>query len=146
MDNEHMPRLHSDTRSAELAETLPDLPVVRGAHIAPNPRLEGYAPYCGAFNPGRDGAAGMGGPRAQRAAAADALRRWIFDPTAAGREKAVGQPGAEEAEVIAPDPEDELDCWPIQRRMREAGTWSPFFAGRPPAQPFDVKFLGSKRA
>lgn len=101
--NDLMSRLFSNARGPELADALPDVSVVRCASLAANPRPEGFAPYCGAFNPGRDGAVGMGGPRAQRAAAANALRKWIFDPaddcgagaredTSEDREEAVSTP------------------------------------------------------
>lgn len=80
--NDLMPRLHSHARGAELAQALPDLSLVRRETHLPNTWAKGRPTRQGAFNPGHDCASGVGGLRAQRADAADAMRRWMFDPTA----------------------------------------------------------------
>ena len=79
--NEAMPRLHSDPRSAQPSVDVPNLPVVRCADLAANPRPQGREDKAGAFSPSLFGTPGVGGTRAQRIAAADAMRRWMFDPT-----------------------------------------------------------------
>ena len=78
--NHAMPRLHSDARGPELAQALPDMPVVWCAGLASNPRPQGPSTLKGAFNPGYGRAQGVGGLGARRAAAAEAMRRWMFDP------------------------------------------------------------------
>ena len=141
--NATLPRLHSDPRSPAMASPLPDMPVVRGAHIAPNLEPQGFAPFCGAFNPGRDGAVGMGGPRARRADAANALRKWMFDPTpdqlgACARDSEA----SEETQAIdsptpdATDTTDESDDWPVKQRVRPWGTWRSRAKPKQPANPF----------
>lgn len=79
--NDLMPRLHSDPRGPELAHALPDLPVVRCPHLAANPQPKRREDKSGAFSPSLFGAPGVGGTRSQRIDAAEAMRRWMFDPT-----------------------------------------------------------------
>ena len=78
--NATLPRLHSDPRSASMASPLPDMPVVRRPHLAANPRPQGRADKAGAFSPSLFATQGVGGTRAQRIAAANAMRVWMFDP------------------------------------------------------------------
>jgi hypothetical protein len=79
--NEAMSRLRSDARGPELADALPDLHLVRSEVRLPNTWAKGRPTRQGAFNPGHGCVASLDGPRARRAAAADAMRRWMFDPT-----------------------------------------------------------------
>ena len=83
--NATLPRLHSDPRSPAMASPLPDMPVVRRAHLAANPRPQGPKVGKGAFNPGDGCTSVVGGARARRADAANAMRQWMFDPAAEQR-------------------------------------------------------------
>ena len=78
--NDLMPRLHSDPRSPAMASPLSDMPVVRCVHLAANPRPQRRADKAGTFSPSIFATPGVGGTRAQRIAAAEAMRRWMFDP------------------------------------------------------------------
>lgn len=79
--NDLMSRLLGNPRSAELAASLPNLPVVWSAPLAADSRPQGATTLKGTFNPRYGRAQGVDGPRARRAADADAMRRWMFDPT-----------------------------------------------------------------
>lgn len=79
--NDLMPRLHSHARGPELAQALPDMPVVRCPRLVPHPGLKGRSDKSGTFSPSLFGTPGVGGTRAQRIDAAEAMRRWMFDPT-----------------------------------------------------------------
>lgn len=92
--NDLMPRLRSHARGPELAQALPDMPVVRCSHLAANPRPQRREDKSGTFSPSIFGAPGVGGTRTQRINAAEAMRRWMFDPTP----EQLG-PRAEEAQV-----------------------------------------------
>ena len=152
-----MPRLHSNTRSAELAQALPDLPLVRGATDRADSGPSSTAQR--RDRPLPQGPGRLDGHGAQRAAAArpgegadGAAAPW-WGCAFGLRQPDIGETPLSVEEVkhavfigVAMDDDDELDTWPIKRRVRPAGTWTPAHAGRPPARPFDVKFLGSKRA
>lgn len=79
--NDLMPRLHSDPRGPELAASLPDMPLVRRETHLPNTWAKGRPTRQGTFSPSISRAPGVGGTRAQRIDAAEAMRRWMFDPT-----------------------------------------------------------------
>ena len=79
--NDLMSRLRGDPRSPDAPAALPDLPVVWCAGLAANPRPQGPSTLKGTFNPGYGRAQGVDGLGARRAAAAEAMRRWMFDPT-----------------------------------------------------------------
>ena len=79
--NEPLPRLPSHPRSPEPSADVPDMPMVRSTLYSSYFGIAGRADKKAAFSPSIFGAQGVGGTRAQRINAAEAMRRWMFDPT-----------------------------------------------------------------
>lgn len=79
--NEPLPRLPSDPRGPEPSPAVPDMPMVRSTLYSSYFGVAGRADKKAAFSPSLFGASGVGGTRAQRIDAAEAMRRWMFDPT-----------------------------------------------------------------
>lgn len=157
MDNAHMPRLQSNTRSAELAAPLPDLPLVRrqadcaDSSAGPAALRDHAALPRGAGRLDGHGAQRAGDPSPGKAADGAAAAWWGCAFGLRQPEKSETPLSAEEVIHavfigVAQEDDDELDTWPMRRRVRLAGTWSLPCRGRLPAQPFDAAFLGRKRA